>query len=417
MSAPNLPSELDAAAEPMDMIVRRLVRAIDYAEGFWLGFARCNLVDQRRKTATVCRDLLAPLGIRLVEIELTEPVSELLPILKARITEEQSAKNAASEATIAASETAGAHRQSKLAQFVYGLEHSIPSSEAYPPILSHLNLNRELFRQEILCPLVIWLPEYALTALARRAPDFWAWRSGLYEFAPDAELAAHTLEPIRGEELHTSMSLSEQAKRERLALLKGLLADYRELGDSTHERRVQSDILLKLGLMYGDLSEWREANQAFQESLAIARELGNRTRIAGLIHNLGILAQNTGDYEEARRLYEQSLEIARELDNRFGMAISLQSLGILAQEAGDYEEARRLYEQSLKISYELGNRSVAANTLTGIALLDESEGKYKEALEHSKQAEEVFLQLGNSKHINRIKSILERIEKKAADEE
>jgi Tfp pilus assembly protein PilF len=497
MSAPNLPSELDAATEPADVIVRRLVRALDYAEGFWLGFVRCNLLDQRRQAAAACRDLLAPLGIRLVEIELTELVTELLPILKARIADEQSAMNGTSEPTIFASEAAGAHRQSKLALFVYGLEHSIPSSEAYPPILSHLNLNRELFRQEILYPLVIWLPDYALTALARRAPDFWAWRSGLYEFVPDADLAAHTLAPIRGEAAHISSSLSEQAKRKRLVMLKGLLADYRELGDGPHERRAQSLILLNLGMIYRDLDEWREAKQAFQESLTIAREQADRIMVARLIHNLGVvaqeredyeearqlyeqslelkrevgdwstvastlhnlgvLAQNKGDNEEAQRLYEQSLEIERKLDDWPGLASTLHQSGLMAQKRGDYEEARRLYEQSLEIERELGNTSGVASTLhalgmlareTGdnegarqlyeqsleivrklgnrwgvastlgrIALLDDNERKYKEGLQRVKQAEEIFLQLDIPSEINWIKSIRERLEKKAADEE
>ena len=31
-------------------------------------------------------------------------------------------------------------------------------------------------------PLVIWLPDYAVTAVAALAPDFWAWRSGVFEF-------------------------------------------------------------------------------------------------------------------------------------------------------------------------------------------------------------------------------------------
>ena len=62
-----------------------LVRAIDYAQGFWLGFVKCNAAEQRRRAVGQCREALAVLGIRLVEIELTEAVATLLPLLRERL--------------------------------------------------------------------------------------------------------------------------------------------------------------------------------------------------------------------------------------------------------------------------------------------------------------------------------------------
>jgi tetratricopeptide (TPR) repeat protein len=396
MTTLNLPSNPEAAAEPADVIVRRLVRSLDYAEGFWLGFVRCNLATQRRKAAAVCRELLAPLGVHLIEVELTEPISELLPILKERIASEQSS---ADEMPLSSSSAIGQRSESrdrqKLAIFVSGLEHSIPSSEAYPPILSYLNLNRELFRQEMPHPLVIWLPEYALTALARRAPDFWAWRSGLYEFAPEADLDKDALDPIMREAMHVKRSLSGQAKRERLAMLKGLLADYCELGNGLHERKVQSEILLEIGLVCYDIGEWAEAKQLFGESLVIARDQVNTSRVAAIVHNLGILAQLTGNYEEARHLYEESLEIARKLGNKSGEASSLHELGILTQSTRNYEEARRLYEESLEIKRELGNKPGEAITLHQLGTLAQDMGNNEEARQLHEESLEIARKLGN----------------------
>ena len=453
MTTLNLPSNSEAAAEPADVIVRRLVRSLDYAEGFWLGFVKCNLAAQRRKAATACRELLKPLGINLIEVELTEPISELLPILKDRIMSEQSNVGEMPLSSSRAIERGGARDRRKLTIFVSGLEHSIPSSEAYPPILSYLNLNRELFRQELPYPLVIWLPEYALTALARRAQDFWAWRSGLYEFEPEADLDEDALHPIWREEMHVTSSLSGQAKRERLVMLKGLLADYCELGGGPHERQVQSGILIEIGNVHCDLGEWSEAKQAYGKSLEIAREQADMTRVAASLHNLGtlaqdidnnsearrlyeesleivrelgdklgesmtlhhlaMLAQNEGNYEEARRLYEESLEITRELGNKHGEADTLHQLGILAQKTGNYGGARRLYEESLNIKHELGDISGVALSLAQLALLNEKEGNLKEAIEHSKQAQEIILRLGNQVYIMRIKEQVSRLEQKA----
>src|SRR5947209_19890995 len=225
MSVQDLPSNPETTAEPDDVIVRRLARSLDYAEGFWLGFAKSNAPAQRRRLAALCKDLLEPLKVRVLEIELTEPVTDLLPVLRERLAQEHAAHDADAPSSETSATTSDAHAltgeasaqsQLKLAFFVYGLERPIPSREAYPPLLSSLNLNRELFRQQVPHPLLLWLPDYALTALARKAPDFWAWRSGLYEFAPEREAAEQSLEVVSSEALHITESLSEQAKRERL---------------------------------------------------------------------------------------------------------------------------------------------------------------------------------------------------------
>ncbi|NJK53059.1 MAG: tetratricopeptide repeat protein, partial [Leptolyngbyaceae cyanobacterium SU_3_3] len=93
--------------------------------------------------------------------------------------------------------------------FVQGLEYSLLSYErqkreesgwssediynyswkAVPKLLGNLNLRREQFRDDFptVC-FVFLLPLFALTYLANRAPDFFDWRSGVYEFPIDPEL-------------------------------------------------------------------------------------------------------------------------------------------------------------------------------------------------------------------------------------
>ena len=71
--------------------------------------------------------------------------------------------------------------------FVFGMHRHFPDflhtrDDVIPPILTVLNLQRELFLRQIGCPLVLWLPEQALEMIARNAPDFWSWRSGVFEF-------------------------------------------------------------------------------------------------------------------------------------------------------------------------------------------------------------------------------------------
>ncbi|MGI9107474.1 MAG: tetratricopeptide repeat protein [Pyrinomonadaceae bacterium] len=395
MSAPDdLTSTIDAAAEPPEVIVRRLVRALDFAEGFWLGFVKSNLHAQRLNAVAACRELLDALNIRLVEIELTAPLNDPLPILRDRLAQERSIVEAPAHALSEQVETS-LGKQQKIVFFVYGLEHAIPSSDVYPPALSSFNLNRELYRQDIPCPLVLWLPDYALTALARGAPDFWAWRSGLYEFTPEVDLAERALAPIRYEEDHLASSFSKGAKRERLTLLKGLLADYCELGDGAHEREVQVDILLKIGFMHHELGEWSEAKQALEKALEIAREQADNRRIATASNNLSIQLHKMGDYMGARQLLKESLKINRALENKSGVAASLHQLGTFAGDSGDYSDAKGFYEESLKINREQGNTRDAALTLWGLAIIADQQDKRDEARDLYQQALNTLYEVGD----------------------
>ncbi|HLM58866.1 MAG TPA: tetratricopeptide repeat protein [Pyrinomonadaceae bacterium] len=373
MSVQNLNSNPEIAAEPDDVVIRRLVRAIDYAEGFWLGFAKSNTPAQRRRLASLCKDLLAPLKIHVLEIELTEPITDILPILQERLAADR-AEHPQSDGSNKTSALTD-----KLAIFVHGLEHSIPSREAYPLLLSSLNLNRELFRQYIPHPLLLWLPDYALTALARKAPDLWAWRSGLYEFAPEREAAEQSLTVLRGQSPQISDNLSKQAKHERLVMLKGLLEDYRELGDGPREQNACGDILNEIGLLYDSLGEWTKANDAFEEALTISRRSGNRKAEAPVLYNLADTVRRLGEMVRAQQLYNESIKIDRELDNQRGIAANLNALGLLATHQRNWEEARKLYNESLEIKKRLGDQHGIGATLNELATLARFQGDLQEA--------------------------------------
>ena len=394
MSVQNLPPTPETDAQPEELTVRRLVRAIDYAEGFWLGFAKSNTPAQRRRLAALCKGLLEPLKICVLEIELTGPVTDLLPVLIERLAQERLAND--EDATKG---EASATAQPKLAIFVHGLERSIPSHETYPPLLSSLNLKRELFRQEVPHPLLLWLPDYALTALARKAPDFWAWRSGLYEFAPERQMAEQSLETISREAPYVIESLSEQAKRERLVMLKGLLDDYRELGNSLREQTARAYILNEIGMTHQALGEWAEAMHTYEEALQVSRNLEDGVGAAVALHNLAHITLNRGELEEARHLYLESLEINKRLENLYGIAATVHELGSLAHAQGEFEEARRLYGESLEIEKKLGNQRGVASTLHNLAMLAWDQGQLEEARRLYDESLDIKKMLGDQRGV------------------
>jgi len=365
-----------------------LARAIGMAAPgrFVLLLAKCNVPAQREALAAQLRVMLEPLGVELLEVPLDEPVSNLLSHLQARLGASIQRAGSAEWELLVQPQPAVALAEPRapysacppLALSVYGLEASLRSDTPHPPLLAHLNLARERYR-ELGCPLVLWLPDYALTRLAREAPDFWAWRSGVFEFSPEAEMAESTLRQMAYEPGLVTSSLDAAAKRERLALLEQLLADYRLLGAGPQEQDAQASILAKMGSLHRDLGDYAEARRLYQESLDIAQQLGDRATIAQALNNLGLMAQDQGDYAEARRLYQESLDTAQQLGHRAGVANTLHNLAMLAHRQGDYAEARRLYQESLDIAQQLGDRAGVAISLHQLGMLAQDQGDYAEA--------------------------------------
>ncbi len=92
--------------------------------------------------------------------------------------------------------------------------------------------------------------------------------------------------------------------------------------------------------MRGHLSEGRERYQAALSREGAARRTGARARA---LHGAGALAYRQGDYSAARSLYEESVAMARELGDRRGIAGALEGCAALAAVRGKEDRAARLW--------------------------------------------------------------------------
>src|SRR5262249_53473091 len=145
-------------------VLDQLERVVRWSEEFQLVFVKCNHPIQQE---AMRRALLARLhDIRVLEVVLEQPIVSLLDELTAR----------------------WAPAAPPQAVCVYHLEKSINEQREASPVLGRLNHDRELLRRAVPATLLIWLPDFALDCVARGAPDFWAWRSGVYEFPTHREL-------------------------------------------------------------------------------------------------------------------------------------------------------------------------------------------------------------------------------------
>ena len=99
-----------------------------------------------------------------------------------------------------------------------------------------------------------------------------------------------------------------------------------------------------LSVIQGEGEQDRTLNE---ESLALARQLGDSVGIAIALGDLGGEAMDRDDHERSRSFYEEAVALNRGLGRTIGVARCLENLGTISHALGDLDSAQTLYEQAL----------------------------------------------------------------------
>jgi tetratricopeptide (TPR) repeat protein len=293
----------------------------------------------------------------------------------------------------------------------------------------YLQWTREALR-DFQQPIVLWLPSRILKELAKRSPDFWSWRNGVFQFQLEPSLETTRSLDFSVDNLNKYERLNSILSIEQLedSLAKAIAkwgADssnvatlYFQLGNlySDRVRSGQSDnreqevklvqdylnraielqikfeqqealatSLNNLAFFYYSMGRYAAVEPLLVRSLAIReQELGaNHPDTAASLNNLALLYYSMGRYAEAEPLYVRSLAIDQEVygENHPKIATNLNNLALLYYSMGRYAEAEPLYERSLAIDQEVygENHPKIATNLNNLALLYQSMGRYAEA--------------------------------------
>lgn len=209
---------------------------------------------------------------------------------------------------------------------------------------------------------------------------------GLSAFAKASELYAGSLERFR--EIEDNEGIVRALYE--LGWLNGYIMRHYDEG----ERYMQESLSIarsigdKKGISWalngmGVLAHWRgwfsEAIRCYEESLALAREIGDQARVAGALNNIGLVKSELGLYDEAQAYLEEGRQIMEATGRRAGIFSSFINIGRLAQRRGHHEEARRLFSEAMVIGKEIGDRSSVASGLWTLGNLARLEGDYEEA--------------------------------------
>jgi predicted ATPase len=123
-----------------------------------------------------------------------------------------------------------------------------------------------------------------------------------------------------------------------------------------------------------ETSDFSGARPLVEESLAIAREHGDRPLTALVLNNLAWLLVWIGEQDTVDAVCEDALALNRERGDPRGVAIALHNLGWLLTFRGDYERARALHEESLGWRRVHGDQRGIAFAITDLAWVDVKRG-------------------------------------------
>ena len=145
--------------------------------------------------------------------------------------------------------------------------------------------------------------------------------------------------------------------------------------------------------------DYDRAAALHEESLALARALGDQPAIAWSLNNLGVVALNRGDLERADTLLGENLAVAETTGDAAAIARALTDVGQVAVHAGDAERAATLFARSLALFRGMGDESHIARALTNLGCVALSRDRPEEAIANFEESLVLLRRVGDKQAI------------------
>lgn len=175
------------------------------------------------------------------------------------------------------------------------------------------------------------------------------------------------------------------------ALLEESLALARSLGDPA----AQAAVLQQQGWLALRRSDFTRARLTLEQSLALFRAIGDRRETGNVLRHLGGLAADIGAYQQARAYYAESRSLSEQLGDRQAVCWLLSQQGRLAQVQGDLVAAHAFLELGLTFAREIGDRRAIAWNLSSLGNLQRVSGNFARAQALLLEALPLFAALGD----------------------
>lgn len=175
---------------------------------------------------------------------------------------------------------------------------------------------------------------------------------------------------------------------------------YGRMAEVSDEPRWLAASLMSRGYLAVELEQRSAARECFEQAIPIFSQLGETELCSQLLASLGTVHEESGDFKQARQAYQQSLAIAlerlqseipaEEAEELLFVVGSLErELGTVLRLTGNLDEAESIFERARQRFEQLDEPSEVASTLDCLAVIRQIQGRYDQAQAMLEQAIEI----------------------------
>src|SRR6185437_9821363 len=164
------------------------------------------------------------------------------------------------------------------------------------------------------------------------------------------------------------------------------------------------------------LGEWEEGRKHFEQSLNIARELGDRVQEGLALVNFASALLEVNEPSKAEELLKKALGVAKVTGHRSIEQAAFQTLGNVYGDEGRLSEAENAYHMSWQIASELGDPVGMWKTLYNLSVLRELQGDLDGAQDFMRRSIEILKKI-KGKELDSVLSLYADLERKAKEQE
>jgi formylglycine-generating enzyme required for sulfatase activity/tetratricopeptide (TPR) repeat protein len=252
----------------------------------------------------------------------------------------------------------------KVAFFIFGLDMAIEKKtrDGRSEALMILNLMRENFLN-IKHTIIIWINNSTLSAILKEAPDFFSWRTTVFEFDIKKEERTRLISYFGEKDLEF---LNRNELEEIWKNYSNFLSEYQEKGIEDAMKFSHWNFSMGTIKLLTDHAD--EATGFFEKSLNYSEKSGDKKGVANSTGMLGNAYFDADKVEKAIEYYEKALLMAREIGDRSCEGNSLENLRLAYSSTGRVEKANEYYEKI--ISLRLLQRMHPLRIVVGYSLED-----------------------------------------------
>jgi tetratricopeptide (TPR) repeat protein len=236
------------------------------------------------------------------------------------------------------------------------------SWESVPPFLININQQRERFRDSFNICFIFLLPQFAIKYFIHRAPDFFDWRSGLFDFPLDSktlEQEATRIIQERNDEEYVKLP-DEEANKKILEII--------DIIEHEIDNEQKAELFFELGYLQRVRENHEEAISSYDKAVEFKPDFHEAW------NKRGNSLDDLGRYEEAISSYDKAVEFKPDFHDAW------YNRGIFLRKLGRYEEAISSYDKA--VEFKPDYHDAWYNKACGYAL----QGNIEQAIENLQTA-------------------------------